>query len=95
MTSTPSNPAATNLHPAERDARAIFARVLSQWTMDMIHLRSLGLHEPVARAGDGGIVLPPWPGFDGPSAYSAPKRMSVPDMKATLRWKPTANRTAA
>ncbi|HED53992.1 MAG TPA: hypothetical protein ENJ00_07300 [Phycisphaerales bacterium] len=45
---------------AVRTSRAMFQRVLSTWTMDLVRLRSLGLDQPGPRADrTGGPVGPP------------------------------------
>ncbi|HYF14321.1 MAG TPA: hypothetical protein VD971_04530 [Phycisphaerales bacterium] len=71
----------------ERSAKAMYARVLSQWAIDLLQLRRDGLDVPCARGGDDRLVLPHWRGA-GPRtpAWSA-------DALRNLTWKPA--RTAA
>jgi hypothetical protein len=82
-------------HPAELEAQRLFARVLSQWTMDTLRLRAIGLDVPTPHPGDGGITLPALPSGPGPSAYAVPRRWSQVQTHRALSWRPAVARRKA
>jgi hypothetical protein len=69
-------------------AKRLYARVLSQWAMDLMMLRRDGMDEPSARGATGiGAVTPPaWEGaFVG---YGEQMRWVGGSVERELRWKP-------
>lgn len=72
------------LTEVEQVAQRLYARVLSQWAMDLMALRRDGLHVPSTRSGDEDFVQPAWSG-----AVSDGKRWAGVDATRNLRWRPT------
>lgn len=71
--------------PVEVTARHMYARVLSQWAMDLLQLRAQGLDVPGHRDGDGLLALP-WNGaFRG---HGERMRWIAGDARSALTWQP-------
>ncbi len=65
-------------------ARGLYARALSQWTLDQLHARAHGLLVPSARRGEGVLGLPfaasgPLGGNGGATPFAF-------DLASMLRW---------
>lgn len=72
------------LTEVEQVAQRLYARVLSQWAMDLMSLRRDGLHVPSNRTGDEDFVQPAWTG-----AVADGTRWAGVDATRNLRWRPT------
>jgi hypothetical protein len=73
-----------SLTDVEQVAQRLYARVLSQWAMDLMCLRREGLHVPSRRGGDEDFVQPTWQG-----AVDDGQRWAGIDATRNLRWRPT------
>jgi hypothetical protein len=70
----------------EAAAKRLYARVLSQWALDLMMLRRDGLDEPSARGGAGVVTPPAWEGaFVG---HGERMRWVGSGVERELRWKP-------
>jgi hypothetical protein len=68
----------------EAGAKRMYARMLSQWALDMLQLRRDGLDVPSARGGSDTLVLPSWGG-----AWRGTKsRWVASNGVESLKWKP-------
>jgi hypothetical protein len=73
-------------------AQRLYARVLSQWALDLMMLRRDGLDEPSARGGAGVVTPPAWEGaFVG---HGEQMRWVGGALERELRWKPAARKAA-
>ncbi|GEM_PF-964192 len=78
--------------PVEVAARRLYARVLSQWAMDLMMLRREGLDQPTARGSQNYIAPPTWEGaFVG---HGEAMRWVGGSLERELRWKPAARKAA-
>ncbi|MFO0857970.1 MAG: hypothetical protein U0640_11500 [Phycisphaerales bacterium] len=74
--------------PIEAAAKALYARVLSQWAIDLMMLRRDGLDVPSARLGDNMLAQPAWSGaYVG---HGESMRWTAKDNRENLRWTPVA-----
>lgn len=82
------NQSSSDLTPIEAAAKSLYARVLSQWAMDLMVLRRDGLDVPSARLGDSVLAQPAWSGaFIG---HGESMRWTAKDNRKDLRWTPVA-----
>ena len=74
--------------PIEAAAKALYARVLSQWAMDLMMLRRDGLDVPSARLGENMLAQPAWSGaYVG---HGEAMRWTAKDNRENLKWTPVA-----
>jgi hypothetical protein len=71
----------------EAQTRAMFARVLSAWAMDLLELRRTGLIVPSARAGAPDPVMPVWSNQDNSLALRD-TCWPTPAIAGRLQWRP-------
>lgn len=68
----------------DRAAR-MYARVLSQWAMDLFELRRAGLDRPVSRSGSADHVTP------SPGRRTGGARWHIGSVGELLTWRPSRN----